>query len=68
VGGAQVLAGNNTFNIGKRNVMAVHKTLWKLGMGAKAEDVGGTKSRTVAIDIGKCDVLIKDAHGNKWSI
>ncbi|MBN1970036.1 MAG: chemotaxis protein CheD [Candidatus Delongbacteria bacterium] len=47
VGGARVMDLNNTFNIGKRNVLAIKKILWSYGMGAVAEDIGGTISRTV---------------------
>lgn len=54
-GGANVMDKNNTFNIGKRNVLAIKKGLWAERMGAVAEDVGGSISRTVsvAIDDGK---------------
>ena len=54
-GGANVADPNNTFNIGKRNVLAAKKILWQFGLGAVAEDVGGSHSRTVTLyrDIGK---------------
>lgn len=54
-GGANVMDKNNTFNIGKRNVLAIKKGLWAERMGAVAEDVGGSISRSVsvAIDDGK---------------
>ncbi len=51
VGGAQVADPNEVFNIGKRNVLALKKLLWERGMGAIAEDVGGTKSRTVTVEV-----------------
>ncbi len=41
VGGANVMDANNTFNIGKRNVLTLKRLLWSLGMGPIAEDVGG---------------------------
>jgi chemotaxis protein CheD len=50
-GGANVMDKNNTFNIGKRNVLAIKKALWQQRMGAVAEDVGGTISRTVIINV-----------------
>jgi chemotaxis protein CheD len=49
-GGANVMDKNNTFNIGKRNVLAIKKELWRHRMGARAEDVGGTLSRTVTVN------------------
>lgn len=54
-GGANVMDRNNTFNIGKRNALAIKKALWQQRMGAVAEEVGGTISRTVtvAVDDGK---------------
>jgi chemotaxis protein CheD len=48
-GGANVADPNNTFNIGKRNVLAAKKILWQFGLGAVAEDVGGSHSRTVTL-------------------
>ena len=48
-GGANVADPNNTFNIGKRNVLAAKKILWQFGMGPMAEDVGGNHSRTVTL-------------------
>ncbi|MDR3110538.1 MAG: chemotaxis protein CheD [Planctomycetaceae bacterium] len=48
-GGANVADPNNTFNIGKRNALAVKKILWQFGLGAVAEDVGGSHSRTVTL-------------------
>ena len=50
-GGANVMDKNNTFNIGKRNVLAIKKALWQQRMGAVAEDVGGTISRTVTVNV-----------------
>jgi len=51
IGGAKVMDSNNTFNIGKRNVIAIKKILWKYGMGPRASDVGGNISRTVSVDV-----------------
>jgi chemotaxis protein CheD len=48
-GGANVADPNGTFNIGKRNALAVKKILWQFGLGAVAEDVGGSHSRTVTL-------------------
>lgn len=48
-GGASVLNDSNTFNIGKRNALAIKKLLWKYGMGPLAEDLGGEVSRTVEV-------------------
>jgi chemotaxis protein CheD len=50
-GGAQMLDPNGTFNIGKRNHLAMRKIFWKAGVIVHKEDVGGTSSRTVSIDV-----------------
>jgi chemotaxis protein CheD len=57
-GGASVLDDRGVFNIGKRNHAAVRKILWKAGVLVHGEDVGGTVSRTVRLDVatGRCSV------------
>jgi chemotaxis protein CheD len=50
-GGAQMLDPNGTFNIGKRNHIAMRKILWKAGVIVHKEEVGGNSSRTVSIDV-----------------
>ena len=51
VGGAAVFDDRGIFNIGKRNLAAVKKILWKAGVMVQAEDVGGNQSRTVRMDV-----------------
>ncbi len=58
-GGANVIGSKGAFNIGKRNYMMARKMLWKNGVLIAAEDVGGTVSRTMILDLGTGDVLIK---------
>ena len=50
-GGASVHPGSDMFEIGKRNVVALRKILWKNGVMIKAQDVGGTLSRTLTLDV-----------------
>ena len=50
-GGAQMLDPNGTFNIGKRNHLAMRKIFWKAGVIIHKEEIGGTSSRTVSIDV-----------------
>jgi chemotaxis protein CheD len=50
-GGAQMLDPNGTFNIGKRNHLAMRKIFWKAGVIVHKEDVGGSSSRTVSIEV-----------------
>jgi chemotaxis protein CheD len=68
VGGAAVLDPNSTFNIGKRNALAIKKLLWGQRMGALAEDLGGTISRTVTVDVAKGRVVISSPGKPDWEI
>lgn len=58
IGGAQVMDPNNTFNIGKRNYLAVKKVLWANRLFPVSEEVGGQISRSVSIIVGQNEVLI----------
>jgi len=68
VGGASVMDPNNTFNIGKRNLMAIKNSLWSLGMGAVAEDTGGHISRTVEVSVDSGKVTVISAGRGSWNI
>jgi chemotaxis protein CheD len=50
-GGAQVMDDGGVFNIGKRNHLALRKILWRAGVMIHAEEVGGTASRTVRLEV-----------------
>lgn len=67
-GGASIMDPNNTFNIGKRNVLAVKKILWTYGMGPTAEDVGGYISRSVMVDVDTGTVTIISPGRGSWYI
>lgn len=67
-GGANVMDPNNTFNIGKRNVLAVKKALWRYGMGAAVEDVGDRISRTVTVDVDTGTVRISSPARGEWEL
>jgi chemotaxis protein CheD len=51
-GGAQMMVESNPFHIGKRNILAVRKALWRAGTLIAAADVGGRESRTVRLGVG----------------
>ncbi|MGE3276433.1 MAG: chemotaxis protein CheD [Vicinamibacterales bacterium] len=59
-GGAEVAnaGGVGSFNIGRRNILAVKNLLWKLGLLIKAESVGGTQVRTVHLQVGSGRVRV----------
>jgi chemotaxis protein CheD len=52
------LGKNEMFKIGERNYTLLKKLLWKNNVMLKAEDCGGTKSRTVRFDMETGDVVI----------
>ena len=68
VGGAQIMDPNNTFNIGKRNLLAIKKVLWRYRLGAVAEDVGGSISRSVSVEMGTGKTIISSPGRGNWEI
>ncbi|MFN7935198.1 MAG: chemotaxis protein CheD [Bryobacteraceae bacterium] len=64
-GGAQVLDDNGVFNIGKRNLVAMRKILWRAGVMIKSEAVGGTVSRTVRLDVGSGKFWLREPGAAK---
>ncbi len=58
-GGSQLLDDNGTFNIGKRNYLALRKLFWKNGVMIQAEHVGGSLSRTLKLEVGTGLVTLK---------
>lgn len=67
-GGANILDPNNTFSIGKRNVLAIKKILWGLGMGVVAEDVGDSFSRTVSVELKTGEIEINCPGRGTWKL
>lgn len=70
IGGAKISDPNSLFDIGKRNVLAVKKILWRYKLAIKAEDTGGDYSRTVtlAVDDGSLMIRTGGVKGNAWTI
>lgn len=66
-GGAKVMDPNSIFDIGKRNVLAIRKMLWKENLGPVAEDVGGDYSRTVLFQLSDGMIQLSCAD-RKWTI
>ncbi len=50
-GGSQLLDDKGVFNIGKRNYVMLRKIFWKNGVLIDSEDVGGSVSRTVRLEV-----------------
>lgn len=64
-GGASIMDPNGYFDIGRRNVLAVKKILWKHGLGPIAEEIGGNISRTVSILTDTGEVFISGKEGKR---
>ena len=67
-GGASIMDPMNTFNIGKRNILAVRKFLRQYGLGPKAEDVGGSISRSVSVDATTGKVVVSSPGRGEWNL
>ncbi len=52
VAGGAVVSGNDFFETGKRNYVALKKALWKAGVLVTSEDVGGQMARTMYLSVG----------------
>jgi chemotaxis protein CheD len=64
-GGAQMLDPNGTFNIGQRNHVAMRKIFWKAGVIVRNEEIGGTSSRTMRIDVACGRVQLRTSAGSE---
>ena len=60
VGGAQVLDDGGVFNIGKRNQLSARKILWKAGILIHGEEMGGTVSRTIKLEVGTGKLWVRE--------
>lgn len=47
------------FQIGRRNIVMLRKLLWKNGVLIEAEDVGGSHSRTMSLEVGGGRVVVR---------
>jgi len=59
VGGANIMDPNSTFDIGKRNVLAIKKILWENRLGVLLEDLGDDISRNVRVRVDTGQVIVK---------
>jgi chemotaxis protein CheD len=66
-GGASVMDPGLLFDIGRRNIVAVKRILWRSALGITAEDTGGQSSRTVSIAALDGEISISSGDA-RWSI
>jgi chemotaxis protein CheD len=67
-GGSAVMDDRGIFNIGKRNQLAMRKALWKAGLMVHAEDLGGSGSRTVRLELATGTFWIRTAGGSEQEL
>lgn len=60
-GGARVMDDQGVFDIGRRNYIALRKILWKAGVLIHGEQVGGTNSRTLRLEIATGTAWLRSA-------
>jgi chemotaxis protein CheD len=60
IGGAEMttLSNANTFNVGRRNLLAARHALWRNGVLIQGEAVGGSVVRTVRIDVARGGIQV----------
>ena len=66
-GGGAFYSDNDLFAIGKRNYIVLRKLFWKNGFMIAADDVGGSISRTMSLEIGTGRTLLRSA-GREWEL
>jgi len=64
-GGAKMQATVSSFQIGARNVDAVHRVLEELGLRLHAHDLGGSAPRTARLDLANGRVFMSSKTGNR---
>lgn len=58
-GGAEVLADDGHFKVGKRNRTMLRKLFWKNNILLSADDTGGSVSRTLMMTLSDGDIIIR---------
>lgn len=64
-GGANMMADSSHFEIGKRNYLALKKAFWRLGVFIDQEDMGGTESRSVRLDLQTGRIDLRKSAGRE---
>jgi chemotaxis protein CheD len=59
-GAAQVMKADGIFNIGKRNYLSMRRIFWKAGVLVQHEEIGGTASRTLRLEMETGRVLLRE--------
>ncbi len=67
-GGAKILDENGQFNIGKRNILAVRKQLWKNRLVPAKEEVAKDFSRRVRLDLDTGKIFVSTPGKTEWTL
>lgn len=67
-GGAELLDGKGSFEIGKRNFLMLRKLFWKNDVLLSAEDVGGRTYRTLRLSLETGRVWVTAAGKGSWDL
>jgi chemotaxis protein CheD len=67
-GGANVLDPSRRFNIGPRNIQAAKQLFSHYGLIFVSEDIGGTISRTVSVELNTGKVILSTPSRPDWTI
>jgi len=62
-GGANVFDDGGLFRIGERNTIMLRKILWKNEILLAAEDMGGSKARTLSLEMATGKTAIRSLQG-----
>ncbi|MEW6516015.1 MAG: chemotaxis protein CheD [candidate division FCPU426 bacterium] len=66
-GGSALALGDDFFAIGKRNILMLRKLLWKNDILIAKEDVGGSISRTLYLEVGTGKTWLHSS-GQEWEL
>lgn len=58
-GAAEIMSGGGLFAVGQRNRTMMRKIFWRLNVVVAGEDTGGNSPRTMTLDVGSGEVVIK---------
>lgn len=68
VGGASMFGGVSALDVGARNAAAVREQLAARRVPVVAEEVGGSKGRTIRVDVGSGAVSVREAGGRTMAV
>ena len=68
VGGASMFGAVSGLDVGSRNAAAVREQLAARRVGIVAEQVGGSRGRTIRVDVGTGAVSVREAGGKTMAV